>query len=132
MAGFVGQQWRWTFWRFLCIKQGEIVGCVGCELRYNSYPNAILCAGPRASSEVKSSSLFLISLIVTGIRDGIAGGYCVQLLKFAAMVSVEVYEERFSRLKEVDPGKDKVIEVSCLDDYSLVRRILIELFIYRT
>jgi len=31
-------------------------------------------------------------------------------LKFAAMVSVEVYEERFSRLKEVDPGKDKVIE----------------------
>jgi hypothetical protein len=53
-------------------------------------------------------------------------------LKFAAMVSIEVYEERFSRLKEVDPGKDKVIEVSCLDDCSLVpRRILRELFIYR-
>jgi hypothetical protein len=49
------------------------------------------------------------------------------------MVSVEVYEERFSRLKEVDLGKDKVIEVSCLDDCSLFRRrILIGLFIYRT
>jgi hypothetical protein len=41
------------------------------------------------------------------------------------MVSVEVYEERFSRLKEVDPGKDKVIEVSCLDDCSLVPRRLL-------
>lgn len=48
------------------------------------------------------------------------------------MVS-EVYEERFSRLKEVDPGKDQLIEVSCLDDYSLFHRHrLIELFIYRT
>lgn len=48
------------------------------------------------------------------------------------MVSVEEYEERFSKLKEVDPGKDKVIEVSCLDDCSLVcRRILIELFTFR-
>ena len=87
----------------------------------------------RASSEVESSSLFPISLIVRGIRDSVAGGYCVQLLKFAAMVSAEVYEERFSRLKEVDPGKDKVIEVSGLDDGSLVyTRILIDLFIYRT
>jgi len=97
-----------------------------------SYPNAILCAEPRLSSEVESSSLFPPSLIVTGIRDSVAVGYCVRCLKFAAMVSVEVYEERFSRLKEVDPGKDKVIEVSCLDDCSLVRRrILIEIFIYR-
>jgi hypothetical protein len=48
------------------------------------------------------------------------------------MVLVEVYKERFRRLKEVDPGKDKVIEVSCLDDCSLVRRcILIEHFIFR-
>lgn len=39
-------------------------------------------------------------------------------LEFAAMVPVEVYEERFSRLKELDPGKDKVIEVSCADDCS--------------
>lgn len=37
----------------------------------------------------------------------------MQLLKFAAMVSVEVYEERFNKLKELDPGKDKVIGVSC-------------------
>ena len=52
----------------------------------------------------------------------------MQLLKFAAMVSVEVYEERFSRLKEVDPRKDQVIEVSCLDDCSLFpSRILIDL-----
>lgn len=35
------------------------------------------------------------------------------------MVSVEVYEERFRRLKEVDPGKDQVIEVSYLDYLSL-------------
>jgi hypothetical protein len=97
-----------------------------------SYPNAIWCAEPQLSSEVESSSLFPPSLVVTGIRDSVAGGYCVRCLKFAAMVSVEVYEERFSRLKEVDPGKDKVIEASCLDDCSLVRRrILIEIFIYR-
>ena len=57
----------------------------------------------------------------------------MQSLKFAAMVSVEVYEERFSRLKEVDLRKDQVIEVGCLDDCSLFRRrTLIELFIYRT
>jgi hypothetical protein len=60
------------------------------------------------SSEVESSSLFPTSLIVTGTRDSVAGGYCVRCLKFAAMVSVKVYEERFIRLKEVDPGKDKV------------------------
>ena len=57
----------------------------------------------------------------------------MQLLKFAAMVSVEVYEERFSRLKEVDPGKDQVIVVSFLNDGSLFcRHILIEIFVYRT
>jgi hypothetical protein len=57
----------------------------------------------------------------------------VQLLKFAAMVSAEVYEERFSRLKEMDLGKDQVIEVSCLNYCSLFRRrILIELFMDRT
>lgn len=38
----------------------------------------------------------------------------LRCLKFAAMVFVEVYEERFNRLKELDGGKDKVIEVSCL------------------
>lgn len=57
----------------------------------------------------------------------------MQLLKFAAMVSAEVYEERFSRLKEMDLGKDQVIEVSCLNYCSLFRRrILIELFMDRT
>lgn len=57
----------------------------------------------------------------------------MKLLKFAAMVSVEVYEERFTRLKEVDSGKDQVIKVSCLHDCFLFRRcILIEHFDYRT
>jgi hypothetical protein len=84
------------------------------------------------SSRVESSSFFPTSLIVAEIRDSGAGGYCVRCLKLAAMVYVEVYEERFSRLKEMDTGKDKVIEVSCLDDFYLVpRRTLIELFIYR-
>jgi hypothetical protein len=49
-----------------------------------SYPNAIWCADSRLSSEVESSSLFPTSLIVTGIRDSVAGGYCVRRLKFAA------------------------------------------------
>lgn len=49
------------------------------------------------------------------------------------MVSLEVFQEQFSRLKEVEGGKDQLIEVSCLDDCSLSRsRILIKYFIYRT
>jgi hypothetical protein len=63
------------------------------------------------SSEVESFSLFPPSLIVTGIRDSVADGYCVRCLKFAAMVSVEVYEERFSRLKEVDPINQSIRSV---------------------
>ena len=45
------------------------------------------------------------------------------MLTLAAMVSVEVARERFSRLKEVESrlknevegGKDQLIEVNCLD-----------------
>jgi hypothetical protein len=74
------------------------------------------------SSRVEYSSLLPTSLIVTEIHDSGVGGYCVPCLKLSAMVSVEVYEERFSRLKEMDPGKDKVIEVSSLDDCYLVPR----------
>jgi hypothetical protein len=40
---------------------------------------------------------------------------------------VEVYEERFSRLKEVDRGKDKVIEVSCSDELPCGQVLLIYL-----
>jgi hypothetical protein len=47
--------------------------------------------------------------------------YCVESLKLA-MGSLEMFQEQFRRLKEVEEGKDQLIEVSCLDDYSLFRR----------
>ena len=31
------------------------------------------------------------------------------------MVPLEVFQEQFRRLKEVEEGKDQLIEVSCLD-----------------
>jgi hypothetical protein len=34
------------------------------------------------------------------------------------MVSLEMFQEQFSRLKESEGTKDQLIEVSCLDDYS--------------
>jgi hypothetical protein len=53
------------------------------------------------------------------------------------MISVKVFQEQFSslkeaesKLKEVEGGKDQLIEVNCLDIRFLFRRrILIEFFI---
>jgi hypothetical protein len=68
------------------------------------------------SSRVKSSLLFLIFLIVTEIRDSNTSSYYMQYLKLIAIISIEMYEKRFSKLKEIDPGKNKIIKISCLDN----------------
>lgn len=38
------------------------------------------------------------------------------------MVSLEVFQEQFRSLKEAEGGKDQLIEVSYLNDYSLFCR----------
>jgi hypothetical protein len=56
----------------------------------------------------------------------------VELLKLT-MVPLEVFQEQFRRLKEVEEGKDQLIEVSCLDDlFPISQTVLIEYFTDRT